>query len=105
MSRNAGFKVMWPWGRKEVVLLECLDCPRYVPWAFVAPHEWRADRNHRQSLGQLNRRGGLDPCELLAVLENRGLMSVIASDLETDTRKLVILLGEWIANNKEHLDE
>lgn len=43
----------------------------YVPWALVAPHEKQATLNHYQTLERLATRGGLAPCELLAVLEGR----------------------------------
>lgn len=45
--------------------------PSTVPWAFIAPFENGAQRNHHQSLARLNERGGLSVCELLAVIENR----------------------------------
>ncbi len=43
----------------------------YVPWSIVAPHEQQAQRNHSQTLKRLAERGGLAPCELAAVLEDR----------------------------------
>lgn len=43
----------------------------YFPWAIVAKHEKQADRNHGQTLRRLAERGGLAPCELVAVLEDR----------------------------------
>ena len=46
-------------------------CPLTVPWALVAPHEAQAHRNHSQSLRRLAERGGLGPCELVAVLHDR----------------------------------
>lgn len=47
-------------------------CPESVPWELVAPHARQAERNHGgQSLADLARRGGLDPVELLAVLDGR----------------------------------
>jgi hypothetical protein len=43
-----------------------------VPWNVIAPHEPQAMRNHGgQSLERLAQRGGLGPCEALAVLEDR----------------------------------
>lgn len=39
-----------------------------VPWSFVAPYEAQAFANHDQSLERLHERGGLDPCELWAVV-------------------------------------
>jgi hypothetical protein len=48
------------------------DCPRWVPWELLEPHEEWALRNHgRQSLETLASRGGLGPCEMVAVLECR----------------------------------
>lgn len=49
------------------------DCPGTVPWDLVEPHEKRALANHGQSLERLAERGGLDPVELVAVLEDRRL--------------------------------
>lgn len=46
-------------------------CPKSVPWEILAPHEDQAVDNHDQSLSVLARRGGLSPCEMMAVLEDR----------------------------------
>lgn len=45
--------------------------PTSVPWAMVAQHEARALKNHGQTLSRLAERGGLDPVELLAVLDDK----------------------------------
>lgn len=42
-----------------------------IPWDLIAPHETRAGLNHRQTLEHLANRGGLSPCEAVAVLEDR----------------------------------
>jgi lambda repressor-like predicted transcriptional regulator len=42
-----------------------------VPWGIVEPHERQAEENHRQSLQTLASRGGLSPCEALAVIDER----------------------------------
>lgn len=42
-----------------------------IPWSMLAPHEKQALRNHDQTLAGLASRGGLSPCEALAVLEDR----------------------------------
>lgn len=42
-----------------------------IPWELIAPHEAQARKNHGQTLERLHQRGGLSPCEALAVLENR----------------------------------
>lgn len=44
--------------------------PSSVPWGLLAPHEAQARHNHDQSLTRLAERGGLSPCEMLAVLRN-----------------------------------
>ena len=46
--------------------------PESIPWAMIAPKEGQARNNHGQSLKRLAERGGLSPCEALAVLEGRG---------------------------------
>jgi alkanesulfonate monooxygenase SsuD/methylene tetrahydromethanopterin reductase-like flavin-dependent oxidoreductase (luciferase family) len=45
-------------------------CPTMVPWALVEPHERQARANHYQTLARLAERGGLDPCELWAVVHD-----------------------------------
>lgn len=42
-----------------------------IPWDTIAPHEVQALRNHHRSLASLAERGGLTPCEALAVIEGR----------------------------------
>ena len=49
----------------------------HVPWAMLALHEKQAFRNHQQSLGTLARRGGLAPVEMLAVIGDRSINSVL----------------------------
>lgn len=44
--------------------------PQFVPWRLVEPHRDRALKNHDQTLERLNERGGLDPLELYAVIQN-----------------------------------
>lgn len=45
--------------------------PVCIPWALLAPHEKQAQANHSQTLTRLAERGGLSPCEALAVLDDR----------------------------------
>lgn len=42
-----------------------------IPWHIIAPHRSQAERNHGQTIEGLARRGGLDPTEAVAVLEDR----------------------------------
>jgi hypothetical protein len=45
------------------------NCPKFINWDALN-EEW-AQKNHYQSLEMLNRRGGLDPTEIVANIENR----------------------------------
>lgn len=65
---------------------------RAVPWAFVAPHERQAQRNHYQTLDRLAQRGGLSPCELVAVLEDRPWRAMPLDAAEDRVREL---LAAW----------
>ncbi len=51
-----------------------------IPWAVIAPHERQAQRNHSQTLEVLAARGGLAPCEAVAVLEDRRWRSMPANE-------------------------
>lgn len=41
-----------------------------VPWALIEEHRKQCFRNHSQSPETLARRGGLDPSEMLAVIND-----------------------------------
>lgn len=63
------FPVLWQsLSREERQRKPDLDS---VPWGLVTPHEKQALANHYQSLDTLARRGGLAPCEMCAVIEDR----------------------------------
>lgn len=62
------FPVLLPWREEE---RRAYTGPRRVPWELLAPHQAQARRNHMQSLERLATRGGLSPCEMVAVLEDR----------------------------------
>lgn len=47
------------------------DLLKSIPWEVITPHELQALRNHRMGLVKLAERGGLTPCEALAVIEGR----------------------------------
>lgn len=49
-------------------------CPSSIPFALIKPHRKQAKKNHGQTLERLNERGGLDPIELVAVLEDRRIL-------------------------------
>jgi hypothetical protein len=60
--------------------LPIVGCPTHVPWEMVAPHEKQAILNHQQDLERLNSRGGLDPRELYAVLNDIGWRDALADE-------------------------
>jgi len=70
-------------------------CPAAVPWGLVAPHERQAGRNHGgQTLAALAARGGLDPVELLAVLDDSAYpAAAVRADPERATRAAVQALA------------
>lgn len=45
--------------------------PLPLPWLVIQDHEAQAFANHEQSLVRLRERGGLSPCEAVAILEDR----------------------------------
>ncbi|MGR0185492.1 hypothetical protein [Azospirillum aestuarii] len=61
---DRAFPILYPTRRPA-------DAPRSIAWGLVAPHRAQAQINHGQTLERLAERGGLAPCELLAVLEDR----------------------------------
>lgn len=46
-------------------------CPRSIPWVLLTDCEPRAQSNHQQTLAVLASRGGLDPLEMVCVLDDR----------------------------------
>ena len=42
-----------------------------VPWAMIEPHAKQAYSNHSQTLERLAERGGLSPCEAIAILNDQ----------------------------------
>jgi hypothetical protein len=86
---------MWPDRREERTMCEELECPRGIPWDFIAGHEEQAKDNHDQSLKTLARRGGLDPTEAVAVLEDRRWQSMT---LEDGIKRLKELVLNYVSN-------
>lgn len=75
--------------RDERARAQALGCPRSIPWALIAPHEAQAKENHDQTLERLAERGGLDPDEAVAVLEDREWRPM---DFEESIKALLALL-------------
>lgn len=68
--------------------------PRTVPWAFMEPHRRQALKNHDQTLERLADRGGLDPGEMVAVVEERPWSTITQ---EGAIARLKELLAAWDA--------
>ncbi len=49
------------------------DCPKTIPWNILEPYENQALKNHTQSLKILAERGGLDPIEVMAIIEGKSI--------------------------------
>jgi hypothetical protein len=71
MSEERQFPVIASTSREERANRVRLDCPASVPWSLLAPHAAQAMRNHSQTLERLAERGGLSPCEMVAVIHDR----------------------------------
>lgn len=69
------FPVLWGYSVKEHVKelqqAKVTFMPLCIPWSMLAPHEKQAQMNHSQTLARLAERGGLSPCEALAILDDR----------------------------------
>ena len=92
----AEFKVMWPYKREDILEYKRLECPQLVPWDFVLPHDAQARKNHGhwQGVKRLNERGGLAPCELVAVLQGRAWRRMPWTEAVAE---LKALLNEYLA--------
>lgn len=67
-----------------------------IPWELIAPHEKQALRNHAQNLEKLAYRGGLSPCEAVAILEDK--------DYRTRWPKPIQSAEEMVAHNTEAIN-
>lgn len=53
----------------RIMRSNCQEAPRYIRMDALN-EEW-AQHNHSQSLKRLNERGGLSPCEAVAIIQRR----------------------------------
>ena len=51
-----------------------------LAWAIIEPHREQAMKNHGQTLERLRERGGLGPCEAVAILEDRRWRRMFQAD-------------------------
>lgn len=64
-----------------------------MPWAWVAPYEGQAQRNHRQSLEVLAQRGGLSPAELHEIVHGHSLRAIFERSLTDEEAES--WLAQW----------
>lgn len=72
------FKIMKQGFRGRAAQLAAEALPDSIPFSTLEQYEKRAWSNHRQTLERLNARGGLDPYELVALIEDRPLFGARA---------------------------
>ena len=90
------FPVLWQGSRDYVAKLKALECPRDVPWEFIAEHEAECLNNHDQTPQRLAERGGLAPGEIVAVIEAERSCAWMAPP-EVSVERLKELLAAWVA--------
>lgn len=76
------------------------EWPESIEYGMISPHESQAERNHSQSLDQLNRRGGLSPLEIFWTIEGLPLCAKNPEWPETDSEAMEILIG-WIKSHEQ----
>lgn len=86
------FPIMWSYEDRRAAAKEQRTLRTSIPVALIAPHEAQANHNHGQTLKRLAERGGLSPCEAVAVLEDRRWHAM--PDREADQR-LSELIADW----------
>ena len=62
------FPVMLDWHDRKK--LSTVAFPTSVPWGFIEQYERAAKQIHTQTIERLAERGGLTPCEMMAVITN-----------------------------------
>lgn len=65
-----------------------------LPWEMIEPHAKQAYSNHSQTLERLAERGGLSPCEAVAILEDRRWSKM---DQEKANSDLTFKIRYWLA--------
>lgn len=65
---------------------------RAVPWKLIEHLEGRAQKNHGQTLERLAQRHGLDPTEMLKLLNDEDLFPFVA-DPQAETKIMALILA------------
>lgn len=73
--------------------------PTYFPWGLLWPHQAQADDNHGQTLQRLAERGGLDPQEMLMVIEGKPLFGAHVPKMPETMRRLRTYRIHWMRRN------
>ncbi len=91
------FPVLWQGSREYMKALADAECPRSVPWDFVAAHREQCVQNHSQSPERLAERHGLSPEEMLAVIRGTPLHLAQTFEYWHDPKLAVALLKDAVA--------
>lgn len=99
-TRERVFPVLWQGDRARQRDLDNNDCPRSVPWAFIADHAAECHRWHDQTPERLAERGGLAPEEMLVVIAGPGITfdearSTWHMHADESVPKLIAALDTW----------
>ncbi len=89
------FKILYPHALEKELKKEG-PLRRVIPWDLIKDHENQAQRNHSQSLQRLNERGGLDPVEMYAVIND-----LLWRDVKLSQRECL----KWIDQKAKELEE
>lgn len=94
------FPILWGYDVKEAIVKLRLKgipyLPVCMPWEMLAPHERQAKSNHGgQTLQRLADRGGLAPCEALAIMDGCSVYDQRLS-IEKACNELCCRIAEWV---------
>lgn len=81
------------------------NCPRFVPWDWLAPHEAQVRRNHsNQTLTELAQRGGLGPNEIRAAFHGERYSVELYGERSEDVEWLIAELASYDASLRRPRD-
>jgi len=100
MTTERQFPVLWQGDQKYIAELKRLECPRSVPWDFIADHADWCDNNHGQTPERLAQRGGLAPAEMVAVVERLRLPAILGMRGDEEVRRLKALLAAYVPKER-----
>ncbi len=98
-AKDGWFPILTDYSRKDQEAMRHAGSPYLVvcaPWAMMAAHERQAESNHGHTIQRLAERGGLSPCEALAVIEDRRWTRL---PVDEANEKLRAAIEVWLARD------